>query len=83
MGQLVADHRGHPLLIVGGTLPGVVEQRGLPVRDEAPMFHGTADKVRNGDHVLLGQRIRDPEVILEEVGDVGANLQRVAHPASR
>ncbi len=49
------------------------------------MLHGSRDKVGNGDHVLLWQRIGDVEVVLEEVGDIGTDVERILEsiPLSR
>ena len=49
MDQLVGDDARHPLLVVGGRLLLVVQQVVLSVSDQAPVFHGTRPKVRDGD----------------------------------
>ena len=45
------------------------------------MLHGTRHEVRDGDHVLLGERVGDVEVVGEVVGDVCSNIKRVLDPA--
>ena len=45
------------------------------------MFHGSTNKVRDCNHVLLGQRIRNLIVVSEEVGDVCPDIQRILHSA--
>lgn len=52
----------------------------LPVGNQTPVLHGTGDEVGDGDHVLLRQGVRHAEVVLEEVGDVGADVDGVLHP---
>ncbi len=53
MRQLMADNRGHPLLVGRGALFFVVQEVGFPVGDKTPMLHGPGDEVGDGSHVLL------------------------------
>ena len=43
------------------------------------MFHGTTNKVWDGNHVLFRQRIGNVVVVSEEISDVGPNIQGVLH----
>lgn len=49
-------------------------QCNMPVGDEAPVLHGTSCKVREGDHILLGERVGQAEVFLKEGKHRWANL---------
>ncbi len=42
---------------------------------QAPVLHGTALKVWDGDAVVLGQGVADPEVVLVERDGTGARVQ--------
>lgn len=48
----------------------------LSVGDQAPVLHGSCTEVRNGNHVLLGQREGCLEVLLVVGEDLRANLSR-------
>lgn len=43
----MGNDSGHSLFVAGGRLVLIIQQVGLPVGDEAPVFHGTSTKVRN------------------------------------
>ena len=45
------------------------------------MLHCSTNKVRDGDHVLLGQRIGNVIVISEEVSNVSSDIKRIFHSA--
>ena len=46
----------------------------IPVSNKAPIFHSARSKVGNGNHVLLGKRVGDVEIVNEEVRDVAPNF---------
>ena len=52
--HLVVDDDGDPLLARRGRVGGVDEDAALPVGDEAPVLHGTALEVSDGDALVLG-----------------------------
>merc|ERR1712012_282226 len=79
MGKLVTDNCGNSLLIGRARLAVVVQQVRLTVRDQAPVLHCSRYKVRDGDHVLLGQGVTDVVVVREEVSDVRADVEGVPH----
>ena len=53
MGQFMGDDLSYSLLVGLGWLALWVQQVDFPVGDQAPVLHGTGDKVRNGDHVWM------------------------------
>ena len=42
------------------------------------MFHSTRNKIWNGNHILLRQRVWQFKIVGEEVGNIGADIQGVA-----
>mmetsp|Transcript_27893 Transcript_27893/g.64826 ORF Transcript_27893/g.64826 Transcript_27893/m.64826 type:complete len:240 (-) Transcript_27893:531-1250(-) len=83
--QLVSHNDAHPLhLVPGSSLSD--EEVHLPVRDQAPIFHGPSRKLRDGNHVKLRQRVRDAEVVIIAVQGLRGHLQRklaILHSAWR
>ena len=77
MGKLVADNCRNSLLIGRARLAVVVQQVRLTVRDQAPVLHCSGYKVRDGDHVLLGQRVWHVEVVLKVPQHLGPDALRV------
>mmetsp|Transcript_3611 Transcript_3611/g.8891 ORF Transcript_3611/g.8891 Transcript_3611/m.8891 type:complete len:319 (-) Transcript_3611:209-1165(-) len=73
--QLVRHDVGDPLLGDERTVDLVDEEIRLPVGYEPPVLHGACGKVRQSDHVELGEGIGDAEVVGEEVQDLHADLQ--------
>ena len=70
----MGDNDSNPLPVRGGRDAFLVQQGRLPVSDQAPVLHRTSSKVRDGNHVLLGQRERGVEVILVVREDLGTDL---------
>jgi len=72
VGQFVADHGGHPVLLLDRGVGGD-QQIHLPLGDQAPVLHGARLKLGNGDVVGLGQRLLAPEpLFLQLQGPFGA-----------
>ena len=75
--QLVRNDLGDAVAVLeAGDAPDV-EQVRLAIRHQTPVFHGPGVEVRHGHHVLLGQRARQPEVVLVKVQHDGPDLRGV------
>ena len=83
VGELVADHVGHPLQLGLAHGLGVDEQEHLAVRDAAHVLHRAEGEVGQGDLVELVARIDDVVVVGEEaqrgLADLGGERREVAH----
>ncbi len=76
VGQLVGDDISNPVAVPSlGKL--LVEQNGRhPVRDKAPVLHGTVGELVDGQDIALGERVVDLKLLREVVDDLGRVFQR-------
>mmetsp|Transcript_91720 Transcript_91720/g.218533 ORF Transcript_91720/g.218533 Transcript_91720/m.218533 type:complete len:286 (-) Transcript_91720:383-1240(-) len=83
--QLMRHHNADALhLVSGGSLAD--EQIDLAVCDQPPILHRPCRKLRDRNHVKLGQRVREAKVVIVAVKRLRGYLERkfaILHPAWR
>ena len=77
VGQLVHDNLRNTLLGVDVGVFRVQEQVDRSVGDQTKVLHGTSREVVDGNHVQLGQWVRDIEFLVEELERLSGNVSRV------
>ena len=83
VGQLMGDNRSNPLLGGGVRDAWLVQQGCLLVGDQAPVLHRPQTKVRDGNHVQLGQGEGHLEEVLKEIEDLGSNVPSILRLVKR